>query len=205
MPVFLHLFLCVTDHEPAVFDYVQFVLGEVTNLQSRFQLQRPEMKLLDESGSEVGTVTSNVPDLIIANGTLSDSSIAQHGATLHVRFRRGQPFKGEPGFTWHISCERGEIRLVSPTGTSLHANAYSVPVTLEVHDHATDEVRNVDWKWPAWQDENEIPFGARSVARLYEAFYTDSVEGGPRAYPDFADALRRHEQLHSLLSEWKSE
>lgn len=189
----------------AVFDYVQVVLGEVTNLQPRFQLQRPEIKLLDNSGKQAGTVTSDVPDLMIANGILSDPTIAQNGATLNVRFRRGQPFKGEPGFTWHINCEKGEIRLISPTGSSLHANAYSVPVTLEVHDHATDEVRDIDWTWPAWQQENDLPLGSRSVARLYETFYADAVEGGPREYPDFADALKRHEQLHSLLAGWKPE
>lgn len=164
------------------------------------------MKLLDKSGKKAGTVTSDVPDLVIVNGTLSDANIAQDGATLNIRFRRGQPFKGEPGFTWHINCEKGEVRLVSPTGSSLHASAYSEPVTLEVHDHATDKVRDVDWRWPEWQEENDLPLGSRSVARLYEAFHADAVEGrGPREYPDFADALRRHEQLYSLLSGWKPE
>lgn len=183
-------------------DYIQVALGEVTTLQSRFQLQRPEIKLQDDSGQEAGTVTSNVPDLVIANGTLSDPTIAQHGATLNVHFRRGQPFKGEPGFTWHINCDKGEIRLISPTGAFLNANAYSVPVTLEVHDHATDEVHDVNWTWPAWQEESHLPFSSRSVAILYEAFYADAVEGGPREYPDFGDALRRHEQLQSLLAGW---
>lgn len=190
-----------------MFNYVQRVLGEVTELDSRFQLQRPEMKLLGNSGRGVGTKTSDVPDLIIANGILSDSNIAQKSAILSVRFRRGQPFKGEPGFTWHINCEEGEIRLVSPTGSSLHADVYSTsaPVTLEVHDHATDEVRNLDWAWPAWQEEHGIPPVARSVAKLYDAFYADAVGGDPREYPDFGDAAKQHEQLHSMLSEWKPE
>lgn len=188
------------------------------------------MTLLDASGAPTGTtVTSDVPDLMLVTGTLSDPRVvAGGGATLSVRFRRGQPFRGESGFTWHINCERGEIRLVSTTGSSLHADVYSrahnananaasaPPVSLEVHHHDTDEVRDLDWSWPAWQEEEEVgsdggggdgpvglPFVARSVARLYEAFYAEAVEGGPREYPDFADALRRHEQLHSLLAGWK--
>lgn len=187
-----------------MFDYVQSALGEVTDLESRFQLQRPEMKLLDKYGNETGAVKSDVPDLVIVHGTLSDTSLVQTGATLSARFRRGQPFKGEPGFTWHINCEKGEIRLVSQTGSSLQADVYSVePVSLQVHSHETDQVWDLDWAWPTWQDENKIPLAGRNVARLYEAYYAHTVEGRPREYPDFADALRRHEQLHAMLAGWK--
>lgn len=190
----------------SVFDYVQLVLGEATDLQPRFQIQRPEMKLKDSTGNIIETVTSNVPDLTIVTGSIIESSAVRKGATLHARYRRGQPFKGEPGFTWHIYCEQGEIRLVSPTGSSLHADAYSgEPITLDVHDYATDEVRSVDWEWPKWQEENDIPYVARSVADMYEIFYAEAVEGAPREYPNFSDALKRHEQLDSLLSGWKAE
>lgn len=150
------------------------------------------------------TVKSNVPDLIIVTGSLSDSKITQQGATLQVRFRRGQQFKGEPALTWHINCERGELRLTAPSGTSLHANSYSEPVVIEIHDFATDEVRNVPWEWPEWQEEDGLPTVSRSVALLYEAFYEDAQKGAPRKYPDFSAAVKRHEQLHSILSGWDS-
>lgn len=186
-----------------VFDYVQSVVGEATKLHSQLQLQRPEMKLRDPSTNTiVKTVTSDVPDLITVTGSLSGSDGTQDGASLLVRFRRGQQFKGEPALTWHINCEKGEVRLTAPGGTSLHANSYSDPVTIEVHDFDTDEIRSVHWEWPRWEEELDLPIVGRSVAKLYDAFHAEAVEGGPRTYPNFTDAIGRHEQLARLLGSW---
>lgn len=186
-----------------LFDYVQSILGEATGLQPSLQLQRPKVQLRDGSGHVVDTVVSNVPDLIMVTGSLGGSSITQEGASLHVRFRRGQQFKGEPALTWYINGELGELRLTAPGGTSLHASAYSEPVVIEIHDFSTDQVRSVEWKWPQWQEEDSLPIVSRSVARLYEAFYEDLKEGAPQEYPDFSAALRRHEQLHSIMTGWE--
>jgi hypothetical protein len=147
----------------------------------------------------VGTTTSDVPDLIITAGTIHKSEVAvAPEATFSIHFRRGQPFKGEPALTWHINCERGEIRLTSPSGTSIQAGSYDQPVTIDVHDYASDEVRRVEWKWPQWQEEANIPVIGRSVALLYEAFADGKVED----YADFESALSRHEQLQGMLSGW---
>lgn len=181
---------------------MQSVLGEVTELQSHLQLQRPEVRLRDSSGKVVGTMSSNVPDLVHVTGSLSSSDITQREATLAVRYRRGQPFKGEPALTWHINCERGELRLVSPSGSSLHATSYSEPVTIDIHYFAEDEVRSETWEWPSWQEEIELPIASRSVAKLYEAFHNHVSEGGAEEFPDFSDALKRHQQLDSILSKW---
>lgn len=187
-----------------MFDYVQSVIGEAVDLHSKLQLQRPNMKLRDPStNSIVKTVASDVPDLITVTSSLSGSGVAE-GASLLVRFRRGQQFKGEPALTWHINCEKGEIRLTAPSGTSLHANSYSDPVTIEIHDFHTDEVRSIPWEWPEWEEELDLPIVGRSVARLYEAFHADTAEGGPRTYPNFSDALERHEQLATLLANWST-
>lgn len=183
---------------------MQSVLGEATELQSRLQLQRPSMKLRDTSNNIVGTVLSDVPDLIIMTGSLSESKITQEGATLQVRFRRGQQFKGEPALTWHINCEGGEIRLVAPAGTSLHAASYSEPVTIEVHDFVKDEARAEAWEWPKWQEDAELPIVSRSVAKLYEAFHEGGLENGASEFPDFSDAFGRHEQLQTMLSRWSA-
>jgi hypothetical protein len=186
-----------------VFDYVQSVVGEAIDVHSRLQLQRPEMKLRDKAtNSIVKTVKSDVPDLLTVTGSLSGSEVTQEGASLLVRFRRGQQFKGEPALTWHINCEKGELRLTSPSGTSIHADSYSDPVTIEVHDFATDEVRDIHWEWPRWEEEAGLPTVGRSVAKLYDAFYAEAVEGGPRMYPNFSDAVERHEQLAGLLASW---
>ncbi|CAN8103992.1 unnamed protein product [Discula destructiva] len=187
-----------------LFDYVQSVLGEATDLQASLQLQRPNMKLRDGSGNVVETIVSNVPDLMNVTGSFQESEIVQKGASLQVRFRRGQPFKGEPALTWHINCEHGEIRLTSPSGTSLHAASYNEPVVIEIHDFATDAVETVPWSWPGWQEEDDLPIVSRSVARLYEAFFEHQINDAPREYPIFLDAVKRHEQLHSILSKWSS-
>lgn len=188
-----------------MFDCVQSVLGEATNLHSTLQLQRPHVKLGDSSGNIVDTVTSNVPDLIAITGTLQVSELVQPGATLQVRFRRGQQFKGEPALTWHIYCELGEVRLISPSGTSIHANSYFEPVTIDVHEFATDKVRSEQWEWPEWQEETDLPIVGRNVARLYEAFYDGFHSRGQSAsFPDFGDAVKRHEQLDSILSPWSA-
>lgn len=89
-------------------------------------------------------VKPDVPDLVIATGALSASPIVQEGATLYFRLRRGQPFPGEDPLVWTISGEKGEIRLSSPGGTALQAAAYNKPVTIEVHDHDTDEVQDIE-------------------------------------------------------------
>ncbi|KUI55236.1 Galactose/lactose metabolism regulatory protein GAL80 [Cytospora mali] len=188
-----------------MFDYVQSVLGEAIELHPHFQLQRPEVKLRDPSTNAiVGTTVSDVPDLITVTGVLKNPSIAQHGASLLVNLRRGQPYKGEPALSWHLNCERGEIRLTAPSGIAIQAMSYSEPVTIDVHNFSTDEIHSVRWEWPQWQQELKLPVTGRSIAKLYEAFYADFSGDGQQDYPDFADALSRHEQLTSLSSHWDS-
>ncbi|PSR99206.1 hypothetical protein BD289DRAFT_479587 [Coniella lustricola] len=197
-----------------LFDYVQSVLGEATDIKSHLQLQRPEMKLTNASGTVTGSLRSDVPDLIAVTASLTPSRAVQQGATLQVRFRRGQPFKGEPALAWWVNCEHGEIRLLSPAGTGLHADAYARPVTIDVHRFGHEEaskageeavVSKEEWTWLDWQEDNQLPLVARSVAQVYDEFYEHVVGGKERSYPDFGDALRRHEQLASMLGAWEAE
>lgn len=188
-----------------MFDFVQSVLGEANELHPHLQLQRPEFKLRDPSTNTIiGTTVSDVPDLITVTGCLKGQNIAEKGASLLLRYRRGQPFKGEPAFTWYINCEQGEIRFTSPGGSSLLTNSPSEPITIDVHHFSTDEVHTVQWEWPKWEEASNLPITGRSVAKLYEAFYENMAADGPRQYPNFADALKRHEQLASMLSQWAS-
>ncbi|TEA12987.1 Galactose/lactose metabolism regulatory protein GAL80 [Colletotrichum sidae] len=173
-----------------LFDQVQHVLGEPTHIKSHVQIQRPHVPIRD--GQQVTeTVTSDVPDLIVTAGTLPASSRVAEGATLLTRFRRGQPFKGDPALVWTINGDKGELRLTSDTITALQANAETSAVRIEVHDFRTDEVERVDWAWSEW--EAELPVWARSVGALYEDF------AAGRKVPDFEDAVKRHEQLESIL------
>lgn len=179
---------------PLVFDQVQSILGDATNLQSRVQIQRPNVRIRDPSTQEiVETTKSDVPDLIIATGTLPASDIVAPGATLVTRFRRGQPFPGEPPLVWSINGEKGEIRLTSDSGTALQFSPDANQTRIEVHDYETDKVERVEWAWADWQAE--LPVVTRSIGSLYDAF----ADGDDAAVPNFEDAVKRQEQLDGLF------
>jgi predicted dehydrogenase len=189
-----------------VFDQYQYILGDITNFKSRLHNQRPNIRVRDPSTNEItGTATSNVPDIIFATGTLPESPTAQKDASVLIRFRRGQPFPGDPHLNITINGEKGEIRLRTFGGTALHAaSAYSdptiaKPVVIEVHDFEKDAVEEVEWKWEQWQEE--IPVIGRSVAAVYDRF----ADGGEEGLVSFDDALFRHEQLEGLLKEWDAD
>ncbi|KAJ9139078.1 hypothetical protein NKR23_g8136 [Pleurostoma richardsiae] len=131
-----------------LFDQVQYVLGEVQNLAGHVQIQRPEIKLTDESTHKVTEVVmSDVPDLIIAIGDFQGSESTVAGATLLARLRLGQPFPGEPQLARTIKGETGEIRLTAEGTTTLQAAGYDKPVRLEVHNFGSSSVEVVEWKW----------------------------------------------------------
>lgn len=175
-----------------VFDQVQHVLGDISNLKTRVQIQRPEVKLRDPATDKiVETVTSDVPDLVFTAGTLTSSSSSS--ASVSVRFRRGQPFPGDAALVWTINGEKGEIRLKAQEGTSLHANAYSGPVTIEIDDFEKGEVETVAWRWEEWQEE--LPVLARSVGAVYERFADGEVEN----LATFESAAVRHQQLNEII------
>ncbi|KAK4243288.1 hypothetical protein C7999DRAFT_44876 [Corynascus novoguineensis] len=185
-----------------VFDMVLAVLGELASAKGDFHLQRPEFKLVDATGKAVGTVPSSVPDLIHLSGKWNESKITQRNATLHYRFRRGQSFPGEPVLSWSIAGEKGEIRIVSPDFTFLQVGHDSIPSFFEVHDHHTNNVEKVEWQWEDWA--KELPYTARSIGALYEAFADVKASGAKESYPTFDYAAGRHELLDGLLSEWKA-
>ncbi|KAK0640671.1 hypothetical protein B0T16DRAFT_418283 [Cercophora newfieldiana] len=191
-----------------VLDTVQSVVGDVEKdpetgkaVHGHFQLQRPQVKIRDADGTITETVTSDVPDLILVAGTLPESPRTQKGATLHYRFRRGQPFPGEPILSWSINGEKGEIRVVSPGGAFLNIGVENPPITAELYDFETDKVTPLEWEWADWQ--KDLPMPARNIGGLYEAFAA-AQEGGEVGYPTFGSALARHKQLEELISGWKA-
>lgn len=142
------------------------------------------MPITGDSEEVVETVISNLPDLIIVHGTLASSQ-----APLDVRFRRGQAFKGSPGFEWIITGEKGEIKVSGP-GPALQA--WDTGFKIELYDFATDEVRNLTWE----EEYSNLPGTARNVARLYEAFAT----GDTTLYPDFNDGALRHAEIEAVFT-----
>jgi hypothetical protein len=181
---------------------VQATLGELASVKGDFHLQRPEVRLQDAKGNTVKTVRSNVPDLISVSGKWNKSNIAQDNAILHYRFRRGQPFPGEPALEWTINGEKGEIRIISPQTTFLQVGDPSAPRTIEIHDFETNAVDKVEWDWEAWQ--KDLPYQARSIGTLYEEFAAVKAGGAKESYATFDVAATRHEQLDGLLAEWKA-
>lgn len=177
-------------------------MGDIANIKSHLHLQRPSIRIRDtESDKFVDTVTSNVPDITFATGTLKESTTVQKDAAVSVRFRRGQAFPGEPPLIITFNGEKGEIRLRGYGGTALNASAYSEPVIIEVHDFETDTVEQVEWKWSEWQEENEIPIIGRNIAAVYEAF----ANGNAEELVSFKEALKRLEQLEGMLKEWDAD
>lgn len=165
------------------------------SLRPQVQLQRPVVRFRDRSTKEIlGSKRSDVPDLIITTSSLSKSNIAQEGATVLTRSRRGQPFHGEPALVWTINGEKGEIRVTSPSAATL--GAFAAEVIVEVHDFETDQVQRIDWSWLDWQEE--LPVMSRNIGTLYDNF----AVGKGDTDASFKDALVRHEQLESILAGW---
>lgn len=160
-----------------MFDTVLSVVGEFdsSTVHAKAQLQRPSVRVRDTSSKKiVETITSNVPDLLLVHGALAPTSLAVPKATLSFGFRRGQPFPGTPPLVWTINCESGEIRLVSPSGTALQANAGD-EVSIQIHHFDTDEVENIRWTWE--ERQQDLPLMARSVSECLYAFAEGREEG----------------------------
>ncbi|KAH7412361.1 putative oxidoreductase [Phaeosphaeria sp. MPI-PUGE-AT-0046c] len=173
-------------------DWVLSVVGEFepSTVHAQTQLQRPTIRIRDPSTKEiVDNVTSDVPDLLHVQGALTASPQTVAGATLSYSFRRGQPFPGTPALVWTINCQRGEIRLVSPSGPALHASGGTEAVTIEVHHFDTDEVKNISWAWS--ERQKELPLLARGVSECLYAFAEGRAEGDGWASIESAAARAR--------------
>ncbi|KAI3318762.1 NAD(P)-binding protein [Xylariaceae sp. AK1471] len=192
-------------------DYVHDVLGEFDSFQSRMQLQRPILKIRDKNGMTTDReIHSDVPDLLAVHGKLAKgkADIADN-ATLSFTFRSGQQFKDTPGFIWTINGEKGEI-MVTATGAYLHSDSYKDPIYIKLHDHATDEVVEIEWDWQEWQ--KELPYRSRIVAELYERYAHWWENGRPagdlseeRGWPRLHDAVRRMEEFKELFRQYDAQ
>ena len=179
-----------------MFDTLQSIVGEFSDLRGHAHLQRPNVRLREPDSQQViGTAVSDVPDLLIVTGRLAGSPTTQEGASVQMRVRLGQPWPGEPPLVVRIAGEQGELRLTLEGGMSV-AISYDKPVTVELHDFASDTVEPVAWAWEDWQAE--LPHRAKNIGALYEAFATG------QGYPTFHDAARRFEQLDKILDEFAS-
>lgn len=199
-----------------VTDFLTDVLGvfEPRSVKSTCSIQRPEVAILDANGAPVRTVQSDVPDFLAVHGHMVDARGRGRivpGAPLAVTMRNGPPFKGQPAFVWTINAEKGEIQLVSESGPYIFSGmSYEVRPRILVHDHATDEVAEVEWKWEDWQ----TAFGlkARATGEVYERF-AKWWEGGQSAgevpekeeFPRLLDAQRMMDHLDTILQQFDAQ
>ncbi|GAB7343017.1 hypothetical protein MBLNU457_g1107t1 [Dothideomycetes sp. NU457] len=188
-------------------DLVHTVLGEWASFESRMQIQRPEMTIVNQNESPVRSITSDVPDFLSIHGRLARGrcDIADD-ASLAVVHRSGPPFKGTPAFVWNIYGEKGEILVTSPDGPYVQAISHTGRLTIQLHDHETDEVSEIPWHWQSWQEEFEV--WSRGIAELYERYARwieagkPSVVGGDAQWPRLQDAVFRHKELDDLFAQF---
>ena len=162
-------------------DYVLLTLGELSSFRTQLSIQRPTLDIVGSDGKATETVTSDVPDHIMLQGTIAP------GVPLSVTFRQGEPFKGGPGLIWYIYGEKGEIKVTS-AGTSLQMNDDEIVIIVDDFEKKDSEV--VQWK----RRFAELPTPARNVAAMYEAF----ADGETDKYPGFEHAVFRHKMIAEI-------
>lgn len=187
-------------------DWVHEVLGEFEEFDSRMQIQRPKIKILGSGERVRNVVETDVPDLLSTQGTLKarecdgEVSVAEGALFTHI-FRHGPPFKGQPGVSWVINGEKGEL-LVTMGERFLFLED---PIVIQLHDHATNEVKELAWDWADWQ--KDLPVKARGVAELYER-YAEWFKSGQeniikgREWPTLADAVLRMRQFDQVFQQF---
>ncbi|KAF1958127.1 NAD(P)-binding protein [Byssothecium circinans] len=180
-----------------LFDCILSAIGELdeSTVSTRLQLQRPDIRLRNPATKEiVGKVRSDVPDLLSLHGALASTR-----ATLSVTFRRAQPFPGTPSLVWTINCEKGEIRVVSPSTTTMETAENQEPVTIHAHWFESDSVEEVKWKWS--EEQEKLPLAARSVMRTLFSFADGNAEGD--GWVSLEDAAKRAELIEGFLKKWE--
>ncbi|KAF3766154.1 NAD(P)-binding protein [Cryphonectria parasitica EP155] len=179
-------------------DAVQSIFKDVTDIHAVMQIQRPTVRVVDTAGNTLEELPTNVPDLLALSASIPASPVAREDATLLATWRSGATFpeSEEPALSWVISGEKGSVRLMAPVWP--HAGVGG-EFLIQLHDRATDTVQPVEWKWEAWQES--LPMPARNIGALYEAF-ADGEEG---RYATFEDALKRQDELESMLAGFRNE
>lgn len=97
--------------------------------------------------------------------------------------------------TWSINCEHGEIRVVSVTSPFLRFHEGDGPVTIQVHNFDSDEVKDVAWDWS--EEQKQVPIIARDIMKSLLDFAGGKKEGD--GWVGLKDAAEYAEIINSFL------
>lgn len=174
-----------TIHFGHMVDFVLYALGEEIKTFSAILSTQHKTPKLKHSDGRLEEGVRDTPDQILIQGHL------QSGAVLSIHQRGGVPFKGEPGLSWRIYGEKGEID-VSSVGTFMQVG-YGDDMHIKLHDYQKDEVQVIDWSIK--DDCQSLPGPAQNIGRLYEAF----ADGNVDQYADWEQAVARHRLIQKAF------
>ncbi|KAK5702849.1 hypothetical protein LTR97_003795 [Elasticomyces elasticus] len=180
-------------------DSIHSLLGEYKSFHAHAQNQRPTWTVNSDNGSTRQT-TSDVPDLVSLQGTLDgSSSFTADNASLLFSFRTGPAFPGTSPLVWTINGERGEIRVTSSAGAYPQSEIDDPSgITIEAHNHASDEVKKIEWTWgKEWQAG--LFYRGRNLGTLYDLFAEGDEAMKKAKVVDFDGAVARHQEIDGLL------
>ncbi|TVY48649.1 Galactose/lactose metabolism regulatory protein [Lachnellula occidentalis] len=158
-----------------------FTTGPKTTLANR----RTTITLLSSTSDEIlnPAFPKTSDDTIFLTGTLSPNSIP-----ISLSLRGGTPFKGQPGLDWRIAGSTGELRITAG-GPFLQIGFDDMKI--ELHEFASDEVREVKWE----EEFEALGIPARNVASVYK-----ELRAG-RNNCTFEDAVERHRLIKEVYAD----
>lgn len=165
-----------------LYDSVSYVLGELQSVSATLSTQQVDVAVKNNNGETVRTIKRTTADHVTTSGLLANG--AHSSAVVQGR----GPAKGDPALVWQIEGDKGVLEV---RGETAFAVSMSGEVKIRLHDNASGDVQDVEFK-------EDQPGPPGNIGRLYEAF-ADGKE-----YPDWKWAVKRHAWVNALYESDKS-
>lgn len=168
------------DRLDTVLDAVVSALGPLQSYTSLLGKLRPTFPVLNDDGT-ISQVPKDTHDQLMITGRLESAAL------ISFHMRGGPPFKDSPGLRWRIYGEKAELSIESPSFALMDGG----PVTIKLHDFASDNVEVIEAKVavPGWEDR---PGRSQAIGSVYEAFATG------KEYPDAEVAMKWHKMIEDM-------
>jgi predicted dehydrogenase len=164
-------------------DMLNHVLGEFAVLSALSDLRRPLITIA-ETGEKIA---KTAPDQVAVIGTLTSGA----NASIHIR----EAVAGGTGLLWEINGTEGTRQI---TAGAAYTETY--PLTV-AGARGPDQPAELDLparltrKWSSLSGLAGAP--TYNVGRAYAAFAAD-ISNGTHTFPDFTDAVCRHEVIAAI-------